>query len=277
MQTQLHLSKLEVENWIKKHVQCTSYYLHDDLTLDAQNVYLLYTPLSKEFPLPFKLGKIKHLEIQYSELSHLPPLPFTLEVLNVQNNQLMALPELPPLLENLECNNNLLTQLPILPESLKYLNASHNKINVLPLLPPELNGLGLSDIKTCNLSLLNLPSKLKYLILENNELKALPILPSELEMLIINHNPNLVLQNLPQSLINIGFIENDLSFNNINHLLNLSNQSVIILDELDFLLEAGEIIIKNRNLLESEKSLIEKEKLEKNLTLSNYESSRTKL
>lgn len=272
------LSKSEVNNWIKNYVQCSSYDLHDDLTLDAQKVYILYEHLPPFSTLPFKLGEMEHLEIKYTDLTHLPELPLSLKVLKVDNNQLCRLPNLPPNLEELECNNNQLTELPLLPQNLKYLNVSDNPLKIIPILPKNLNGLGLSGKKTAfDIASLILPQTLKYLILENSNIKTLPILPNNLEMLIVNHNPQLSLTSLSSSLINVGFIENDLNSHNVNELLNLPSETLIVLNELDFLLDTSEIITQNRQLLETKKALIEKEQLEKNIPHSRLEVIKNKL
>ena len=52
-------------------------------------------------------------------LTHLPPLPPTLEMFYCDHNLLIQLPPLPPNLKQLYCEYNQLTSLPLLPESLE--------------------------------------------------------------------------------------------------------------------------------------------------------------
>ena len=48
--------------------------------------------------------------------------------LNLSNQNLTELPELPDTLEILYCHNNKLTELPELPETLEYLECDHNNL-----------------------------------------------------------------------------------------------------------------------------------------------------
>ena len=60
------------------------------------------------------------------QLTSLPDLPETLEVLHCFNNQLTSLPDLPNTLEVLLCQNNQLTSLPELPDTLHSLHCNNN-------------------------------------------------------------------------------------------------------------------------------------------------------
>ena len=73
-----------------------------------------------------------------NELTELPAIPSTLQILYCQNNQLTALPALPSTLQRLDCENNQLTVLPALPSTLQELYCYNNQLTVLPALPPTL-------------------------------------------------------------------------------------------------------------------------------------------
>ena len=72
------------------------------------------------------------------ELTELPALPPTLQILYCQNNYLTALPTLPSALQRLDCENNRLTALPALPSALQILDCNNNKLTALPALPDTL-------------------------------------------------------------------------------------------------------------------------------------------
>ena len=80
-------------------------------------------------------GKLKRLDCFDNQISELPELPSTLELLVCDWNQLSELPELPASLSYLYCYNNNLSKLPELPVNLKQIDASYNYLQVMPELP----------------------------------------------------------------------------------------------------------------------------------------------
>ena len=118
-------------------------------------------------------------------MSHLPPLPSTLQTLYCFDNQLSLLPPLPSTLKYFYCSNNQLTHLPPLPSTLQRLVCYNNQ---LTLLPP-------------------LPSTLQELDCSNNPLIHLPPLPSRLQRFICyNHSFSLPLKTVKQWKFYSGFI-----------------------------------------------------------------------
>jgi Leucine-rich repeat (LRR) protein len=93
------------------------------------------------------LTGVTELWCDSNQLTLLPPLPETLEILCCHSNQLTSLPHLPETLEELDYNSNQLTLLPDLPWGLKDLEEEkldqHNKkridlqMNVVGALPDK--------------------------------------------------------------------------------------------------------------------------------------------
>ena len=128
------------------------------------------------------------INVSNKNLTDIPPLNrFTnLKKLYCDNNQLTQLPQLNSSLEILNCSNNRLTQLPQLNSSLEILNCSNNRLTQLP----QLNSY-LQDLRCYNNQLTQLPelnSYLQYLFCYNNQLTQLPELNSSLEILKCYNN-----------------------------------------------------------------------------------------
>ena len=70
-----------------------------------------------------------------NELTELPAIPSTLQILYCQNNQLTALPALPSTLQELYCYNNQLTELPPIPQTLTCLYCRNNYLTEEPKVP----------------------------------------------------------------------------------------------------------------------------------------------
>ena len=119
-----------------------------------------------------KFGNLKTFNCNHNQLSHLLPLPSTLQKLYCSINQLSRLPPLPSTLQELHCSNNRLSYLPPLPSTLKILYLFHNQLTSLPPLPSTLQILDCS----CNqlISLPSLPSTLQILDCYNNSF-SLPL------------------------------------------------------------------------------------------------------
>ena len=107
------------------------------------------------------------VHLAYSDLTVLPVLPDTVEVLVADHNVLTELPALPPRLRELYCSDNQLTGLPNLPDTLTFLDCESNAIHVLP----------------------KLPLSLRFLNCIDNQLTTLPKLPPMLETLECAENP----------------------------------------------------------------------------------------
>ena len=125
------------------------------VTINVSNKNLTYIPPLNRFT------NLKKLYCSNNQLTQLPQLNSSLEILNCSNNQLIQLPELNSYLEILNCSNNQLTQLPELNSSLQDLRCYNNQLTQLP----ELN------------------SSLQYLFCYNNQLTQLPELNSSLQNL----------------------------------------------------------------------------------------------
>jgi len=107
----------------------------------------------------------------YNQITVMPELPLTLELLECYDNQLTSLPTLPPGLTMLFCAGNKLTALPDLPLGLKKLWCAENQLSSLPALHSSLTELACSqnrltsiDVTGLGLELLwcqynNMPSK----------------------------------------------------------------------------------------------------------------------
>ncbi len=82
--------------------------------------------------------KVVYINYSHNNLTSLPKLPNSLQILWCYDNQLTSLPELPNSLQQLICGYNQLTLLPKLPNSLEILNCSYNQLTSLPELPNSL-------------------------------------------------------------------------------------------------------------------------------------------
>ena len=89
--------------------------------------------------------KVVYIDCSDNQLTSLPELPNSLQVLFCSMNQLTSLPELPNSLQYLYCHNNQLTELPNLPNSLQYLDCENNKLTSLPNVPNSINYLYLKN------------------------------------------------------------------------------------------------------------------------------------
>ncbi|MCB0780539.1 MAG: hypothetical protein KDC03_13615, partial [Flavobacteriales bacterium] len=74
-----------------------------------------------------------------NQLSVLPALPDTLDLLNCQTNLITGLPALPGQLRNLLCQNNPIDCLPLLPNSLQGIVCTSTNISCLPNVPTSFN------------------------------------------------------------------------------------------------------------------------------------------
>jgi len=124
------------------------------------------------------LTGVTHLYCYDNQLTSLPSLPPSLEILNCSFNQLTSLPPLPPSLKELYCHDIQLTSLPSLPPSLERLDCGFNHLTSLP----------------------PLPATLEILYCYNNQLTSLPPLPDSLEKLYCYDNELSILPDLPWGL-----------------------------------------------------------------------------
>jgi len=125
-----------------------------------------------------------------NQLTVLPALPDTLELLHCLRNQLTALPDLPDSLEILSCGVNRLTALPVINPSisLEILMCDENQLTALPNLDgTNLRFLYCSDNQVTVLP--TLPGSLRVLVCKNNRLTVLPVLPPSIEELGCENNP----------------------------------------------------------------------------------------
>ena len=88
-------------------------------------------------PIP---DSITILDISYTNISELPPLPPTLEELHLNHSRIYALPPLPRLLRVLDISYTPITEMPPLPSSLRELYMVETRLRQLPP-PPSLHAL----------------------------------------------------------------------------------------------------------------------------------------
>lgn len=114
--------------------------------------------------LPDLSNCVKILNVSKNNLEKLPELlPQNLQFLDVSENpNLTSLPPLPETLEILRASNCSLTSLPALPESLRYLYVNNNYLRELPMLPPKLEILYIFN--NCIQDLSQLPSTIEKCI-----------------------------------------------------------------------------------------------------------------
>ncbi|SFB70802.1 Por secretion system C-terminal sorting domain-containing protein [Flexibacter flexilis DSM 6793] len=122
-----------------------------------------------------------NLELLYGpdnlNLSTLPPLPSTLQVLDMSTCNLQSLPPLPPSLTLLDLSNNPISAFPALPSSLTSLSCEFcSALTALPELPPNIEWLDIPETAiTC---LPHLPESLYLFIIDDlGTIKCLPNRP----------------------------------------------------------------------------------------------------
>ena len=125
-------------------------------------------------------------------------------------NKFKNIPILPPYLEELYINNNQIIKIDNLPNTLKKLYINYNNITSIDKndLPPNLEYLDCADNQIMSIS--SLPPNLKHLDCAVNKLKELPKLPRNLKELYCSYNKIKNIPTFPESLINIGFLKNNI-------------------------------------------------------------------
>ena len=146
---------------------------------------------------------VKHLYIHdLKNLTSLPPLPATLEMIVIRNTPLKNLPDLPDSLRILDCSNINIKSLPSLPALLYMLACSDCRISDLPPLPSSLSILDCNNTDITSLPLLhNLP--LNNLKCENTKITSLPPLPSSMFYLQCGNTEIKFLPPLPDKLVHL--------------------------------------------------------------------------
>ena len=157
------------------------------------------------------------MQVEYMNLTSLPPLPKKLKYLICSNNELQVLPELPNTLIALYCNNNKLTKLPDLPPNLLIMSCVNNQITELPKLPESLVHLECHHNQIEKLPYL--PDSLVFLNCYNNKMETLPTLPENLNYF---KNANNQFQQEIQTILNQ--FDDDLSAH-ITHVNNYLEQA----------------------------------------------------
>jgi uncharacterized repeat protein (TIGR01451 family) len=146
------------------------------------------------------------INCRLNQLTSLPELPSTVEVLECSNNELTSLPKLSNSLNSLSCSDNLITSLPELPNSLTYLSCSFNLLPILPKLPITLKFLIIGNNQLTSLQ--ELPSGLQDLSCNNNLLTNLPEIPGDLTTLDCSNNKLTTLPELPKKLYSLSCYAN---------------------------------------------------------------------
>ena len=132
----------------------------------------------------------KELDLSHLELTTLPTLPDTLEVLRCESNKLTSIPRLPSNLKNMYCSDNNLRSFTTFPKSLRILYCLDNQLTALPTLPDGLIKLYCTGNELTSLP--TLPNSLKVLHCDHNKLTSLPILSNSLKSFQCSNN------NLPE-------------------------------------------------------------------------------
>ena len=268
----LTIKKDEIANWLKNNAQFFPYELTDSLFLNTNFLSITATNLSDDTQIPFRFGSIENLNISFTHFTKLNYLPTDIKKLEITHSQFVELPELPLSLVELNCCNNNLNHLPTLRSNLQFLNCRDNDLVELSL-ENATSLVGLDYSNNPKLRIKAFPNSLNYLICENANLKILPHLPNTLEMLVVNNNPKLIFDsnNLPKNLKNINAIGCTLNKENVKALLTLSQNTMIVLYQDDFLLSSEEVKLKNHQVLEKKWAKIEKKELE-NIIPTNHSS-----
>ncbi len=155
--------------------------------------------------------KLKNLQCHNSEMTCLPELPPTLEMLFLFQNKMTCLPVLPPSLKMLVCfSNHQMTCLSELPSTLDYLACSFSPLTRLPDLPSSLISLCCAHNQLTSLP--SLPSSLRTLFCPDNQLTSLPDLPSTLKDLNCSNNQLTSLPPLPSTLTRLTCACNKLTY-----------------------------------------------------------------
>lgn len=157
------------------------------------------------------------------EITYIPPLPKSLEIIYIESTNITELPELPEGLVLMRCNNNgNLTTIRNIPKSLKCLMLTNSMLRDLP------------DISESNLEFINLscnwtlgkiselPKTLKYINCYNCGLTKMPKLPEGIEDINFGFNKIKDVGYLPSSLICITLKDNHIKeLPKLIHLKNL--------------------------------------------------------
>jgi Leucine-rich repeat (LRR) protein len=152
----------------------------DELLINVSNLKLKYLPSLHRF------NKLEQLYCQGNELTELPELNETLQILNCANNNLTCLPNLNSSLQELYCYNNYLLFLPELNPNLRLLNCGNNELSKLPNLNEILFKLQCYGNQLEYLPELN--DNLNYLDCGMNNILYLPKLNPYLEHLYCSNN-----------------------------------------------------------------------------------------
>jgi len=119
------------------------------------------------------------LNLNRLQITELPPLPDTLEVLMCSSSSLRIIRSLPKELKYLYCHNTPLLELPDLPKGLLGLQCSNTLLTSLPELPPKLDSLICSN--TLIKELPTLPEGIREIYCHSNSLlSVVPSVPSSL-------------------------------------------------------------------------------------------------
>lgn len=142
---------------------------------------------------------LEQLRCNNNELTKLPELPNTIQVINCSVNNISSIPEpLPSELTDFSCAENSLSSLPKLPGKLTTLSCGSNKLTSLPQLPVSLTAILCADNRLAELP--PLPPYLNTLICGKNKLKSLPVLPAYLFHFDCSDNQLTSLPQLPPGL-----------------------------------------------------------------------------
>ena len=120
-----------------------------------------------------QLWGLKNLELIQNQLSVLPNLPNSLEILMVASNNLTTLPALSANLRYLNFGNNNVNQWPVFNDSIRMIAAYNNQFGYIDYLPPYLQELYIYDNPQLN-CLPAIPDFLFSLLATNTNITCLP-------------------------------------------------------------------------------------------------------
>jgi Leucine-rich repeat (LRR) protein len=165
-------------------IDCAKLHTIELLPSSLSYLYLRNTPIRT---LPELLPpNLFTLVVTHSELTHLPPLPDSLDMLEISSTCLETAASFPNSLRTIRIRNTPITSLPPLPISLYELDVGGTKISVLPALPDSLHHLYVDSTQITELP--KLPPILTILSCANTNIRKLPkSLPVELRVLNVSY------------------------------------------------------------------------------------------
>lgn len=195
-----------------------------------------------------KSTNLKYLSFRDNNVTMMPDLPNSLEMLYACRNNMHLLPKLPDSIKILYLNENQLVEIHQLPAALVLFSATDNQLTFISQCPGSLNSLFLARNKLTQLS--GLPGTLQTLDAEDNKLLDLPALPGNLRSLNVGFNKIKALPALPGGLEKLVVRGNQLSsLPELNRCIHHIDASLNYIDCLPLLINSLRSLKINNNRL----------------------------